>query len=125
MKQWRDYLLGRKSGVRQFSQHLFVVFDRETELHKGLGGEIFVEDRLVFSHLGPLFMVGLMGRRGLSLSDISVWEMSELRPESGTITPLSKWLVGTNVTKNLIRRLVRRLRHAVKVAKQMHAAGQV
>ena len=40
LKQWREYLLDRRNDVRPFSQHLLVVFDEQTGLHKGLGGEI-------------------------------------------------------------------------------------
>jgi hypothetical protein len=127
LKRWRDYLLDKKRDVRPYSQHLFVVFDKEVGLHKGLGGEPHREDGFVLSHIGPLFMVGLLGRRDLSSSDRKVWEASELRPEGGTIVPISEWHVGKggNVTMVLVRRLVKRIRHAIKIAKEMYAAGKV
>jgi hypothetical protein len=127
LKLWREYLLGKKREVRSFSQHLFVVFDKEAELHKGLGGELYLDDGFVLSHVGPLFMVGLLGRSHLSLSDIKVWEASELHPAGGTITPIREWHVGKrgNATYKLTLRLYQRVCLAIKARKEMHAAGQV
>jgi hypothetical protein len=91
MKQWREYLLDKRKDVRPFSQHLFVVFDRVGKLHMAMGGQVYREDGYVLSEIGPLFMVGLFGRKGVSLPEIKVWEASELRPKGGTVTGLKEW----------------------------------
>jgi hypothetical protein len=100
---WRDYLLDKRNDVRPFSQHVFVVFDEEAGLHKGLGGEIYPQDGYVLSHVGPLIMVGLYGRRELPVSDIKVWNKSEIHSEGAILTPLTEWHAGKkgNVTISL------------------------
>jgi hypothetical protein len=72
-------------------------------------------------------MIGLFGRRNLSLSDIKVWQKSELRPEGGTIQALREWRVGKtgNVTMPVVRLLADRVNLAVKSAVEMRAAGKI
>jgi len=127
MKRWKDYLLDKKSDVRPFSQHLFIVFDQELNHHKGLGGDLYLRGGLVLSHVGPLFMIGLFGRRGFSLSDLKLWNASELRPEGGEITALSEWHVGKggNISVKLYRLLKRRVQLGIETVREMHAAGLI
>jgi hypothetical protein len=97
-RRWKEYLLEQRPDVRPFSQHIFVLVGGEVDWHKGLRGEVLAEDELVLSQVGPLYMVGLLERRNLSAKDRRIWSESELRPGGGTITPISEWRVGENVT---------------------------
>jgi hypothetical protein len=89
------------------SQHLFVVFAKGLELHLGLGGQVFEEDGLVFSQVGPLFIVGLLGRRRYSVPELSVWNTSQVSPDGGMVKPIKEWRAGGNVPLPLVRFLAR------------------
>ena len=95
---WRQYLNVKRNDVGAFTQHVFVVFDQRFNLHKALGGSIPENDSFVFSQIGPLFIVGLVGVRSLSKSDRLIWRRSELDLLGGIITPLQAWQIGRNVT---------------------------
>lgn len=120
-RQWKDYLRGKRSGMGPFTQHLFIVFDPVIGLHRALGGEVFPDQRLVLSQIGPLIIVGLLSRKGLPLSELKVWEQSELRSAGGTVTPLTVWRVGKNVTLDLTRLLAR---HEVRTKRRILEIGQ-
>jgi hypothetical protein len=110
MRDWKGLLNQRRSpapGVRPryrpHSQHLFVVFAVGVDLHKAMGGKVYPDEGLVFSQVGPLFIVGLLDRSRLSLADIKAYEASEVFPEGGTITPVTQWHVGDNVSLPFVR----------------------
>ncbi len=68
---------------------------------------MFIDDGLVLSQIGPLFIVGLLGRSYLSLDEIKVWNRSELLPGGGQVTPIQEWRVGGNITLRFARFLAR------------------
>ncbi len=107
MDRWRQYVRGRKSSVKPFSQHLFVVFDPIVGWHKSLGGQLFPRQNLVLSQVGPLFIVGLLDRRKMPLADLRIWDQSEILPTGGTVNPVSAWVVGKTVTLDFARLLGR------------------
>jgi hypothetical protein len=86
---------------------LFIVFDRDASMHKGIGGGVFTAERIVFSQIGPLFIIGLLDRQHLSVADLDVWSHSKLLGEGGTIKPISAWRVGTELTLDCARFLAR------------------
>ena len=102
-KRWKDYLRGKADDLGPYTQHLFVVFDPEVPLHKGLGGQVFPEDCAVVSQIGPLFMVGLLDRSHLPLDYLEMWSHSMVSEDGGTIKPVSEWRVGSTVTPDFAR----------------------
>jgi hypothetical protein len=116
-KTWRLYLLGKKNDIAQFSQHAFIAFGqniegKDAEWHKGLGGEVFPDEWLVLSRIGPLLIVGLLGRRHLSLKEIEAWERSRLQLAGGAVRPIAKLRheeVLTPAFARLLNKLERRL----------------
>lgn len=102
-KRWKDHMLADNVDLRPYSQHLFFVFDREAGLHNGLGGGPLADENLILSQVGPLFVVGLLGRKQLSLADIEVWSRSQLFAEGGTVAPITEWRVGDCITKAFLR----------------------
>jgi hypothetical protein len=106
-QRWKDHLRGKKQNLGPFTQHLFIVFDRDASLHKGLGGGVFAAERLVLSQIGPLFIIGLLDRKHIPVADLDVWSHSKLSEEGGTVTPISAWRVGTEITMDCARFLAR------------------
>jgi hypothetical protein len=102
-KRWKGYLRGKVRHLGPYTQHLFIIFDPELPLDRGLGGQVFPEDRVVVSQIGPLFMVGLLDRSHLPLAEIEAWSNSTLDEDGGTIKPVSDWRVGSQVTPNFAR----------------------
>jgi hypothetical protein len=102
-RQWKSYLLQNKHRVEPYSQHLFIVHDRKMQRHNGLGGNVFFKENLVFTQIGPLWILGLLTRKGLGLNDIKVWDKSRLRSEGGTIQPIKEWRVGNTLTRQLCK----------------------
>jgi hypothetical protein len=107
-KHWKDFLRGRRSRVAPYSQHLFVVFDKDDSLHLGLGGDVYPHQQLVLSQIGPLFIVGLLGRSHLSLEEIDVWSHSIILEGGGSIKPISKWRVNSEITLDFAKFLASR-----------------
>lgn len=106
-RRWKDYLRGKKPRVGPYTQHLFIVFDPDASMHKGLGGQVFVAERLVLSQIGPLFIIALLDRSHLSVTDLDIWSQSKLGEGGGTIKPISSWRVGTQLTLDCARLLAR------------------
>lgn len=103
---WRQYLLGRrKTGVKPYSQHLFVIYGQDVDWHKGMGGYPYSQVGLVLSQVGPLFIAGLLDRKRLSAADLKVWARSELCLGGGVAEPVSEWRIGYNITETLGRLL--------------------
>ncbi|UCE59092.1 MAG: hypothetical protein JSU63_16810 [Phycisphaerales bacterium] len=98
-RRWKEFLRDERPNILPYSQHLFVVFDNTGGLHKALRGAPFFDERLLLSQVGPLFLVGLLDRTHLSLKDIAVWGRSEIDPAGGTLSAISEWRVGENVTE--------------------------
>jgi hypothetical protein len=105
--RWKDYLRGKERHLGPYTQHLFIVFDRDASMHKGIGGGVFTAERLVLSQIGPLFIIGLLDRSHLSVADLDIWSHSKLLAEGGTIKPISAWRVGTELTLDCARFLAR------------------
>jgi hypothetical protein len=119
-RRWKEYLLEERPDVRPFSQHIFVLVGGEVDWHKGLGGEVFADDELVLSQVGPLYMVGLLERRHISAKERNIWLQSELCPTGGTITPISEWRVGENITGRFAQVLKR---HELWMIERVHRMG--
>jgi hypothetical protein len=114
MRDWKGLLNQVRSpvpGVRPrhkpHSQHLFVVFPVGVDLHKAMGGQVYPDDGLVLSQVGPLFIVGLLDRRWHSLTDLTSWDASEVLPAGGTVTPITQWSVGGNISPSFAKLLGR------------------
>ena len=116
MRHWRQYLLGRKPRVEPFTQQLFVVYPTDYVTHKALGGQVFLDQHLVLSQIGPLFIVGLLGHKQLSVSDLRFWESSRVRPEGGQVKGVEEWKVGSRITVELMRLL---FKHDYRIKKKI------
>lgn len=101
-KTWKQFLRGECENTGLYSQHVFVCFDPEKGLHQMLGGEVHPSKNLIFSQIGPLFIVGFLHRRQLSLREIQVWNHSEVRPHAGSIKPIEAWRVGEEITSDFL-----------------------
>ncbi len=115
-QRWKNYLRGKERNLGPYTQHLFIVFDRDASMHKGIGGTVFADERLVLSQIGPLFIIGLLDRSHLSVADLDVWSHSTLSEEGGTIKPISAWRVGTEITLDCARFLAR---HDIAVKRRL------
>lgn len=102
-KRWKDYLRGRVDHLGPYTQHLFIIFDPKVPLQKGLGGNVFVEDRVVVSQIGPLFMVGLLDRGHLPVSYLEMWSPSVVSEDGGTVKPVLQWRAGSAVPPDFAR----------------------
>ena len=108
MRHWHQYLLGRKSRVEPFTQHLFVVYPTDFDTHKALGGQVFLDNHLVLLQIGPLLIVGLLGHKQFSVSNLRIWESSRVRPEGGQVKAVEAWRVGSQITLEFMRLLCKR-----------------
>jgi hypothetical protein len=100
MRRWRRFLLDRERSVGVYTQHAFIPFDKENKLQRAIAGNVWPERGMVFSQVGPLFVVGLYDRKRLSLSDLRAWNEQMIRGE-GRLSPLREWRVGKNATWDL------------------------
>jgi hypothetical protein len=105
---WRDYLRGKKRDVGTFSQHLFIAYDHsEIHRHNALGGQMFPQDDVILSRIGPLHIVAQLERKGLSQKEIKIWEKSKIQT-CGTVSSIKSWNVGGDITMQLIKLLWRK-----------------
>ncbi len=102
-KIWREFLVGRRKSVGAFTQHAFVVYDKDAGLHKAVGGQVFPEQGLLLMQIGPIFMFSILNRTGMSAADLRAWDASLLCVNGGIITPISKWLVNDNISMDCAR----------------------
>ena len=116
VRLWRQFLLGKRGDVSPFSQHLFIVFDRELGSHDGMCMWPNPKNGFVFTQFGPLWIVGLLGRKHLSLQDLPAWQHSQILPMGGRILPVSEWRVGATITLEFCRFLVKRRVIVIKKA---------
>lgn len=93
LRKWKQVLRGNKQRVEPFSQHVFAVYHPESERHLMLGGNIFPEQNLVFSQIGPLHIIGLLGREDISPDTRRVRQRSKLSRDGGTLHPVTAWHV--------------------------------
>lgn len=115
-RHWREFLLGKRRDLRPFSQHAFV-FDHPMGFERSLTGNVIlagpligpqgvpvaqVSTSLTLTQIGPLLVVGLLGRSGMEAGDRRVWDASRVLPE-GAITRTNTWLVGQTYTEDLRR----------------------
>lgn len=124
-RQWRDYLRGKRSSVGIYSQHVFVVFGRELEFHKGLGGNVFLHQDVVLSQIGPLFIVGQLRQERLSLPDLKIWNESQVFESGGVVSPISAWRVGTNITRRFAKLLAKHERTIITQLIDLMEKGKV
>jgi hypothetical protein len=119
IRHWRHFLVGRRRDVMPYSQHLFIVFDRELGSHDGMCGWCNPKKGFVFTQFGPLWIVALLSRGNLSLRDLRAWDHSQISREGGTIEPVSAWHEGKTITMELIKFLFERREVMVKKAVQL------
>jgi hypothetical protein len=91
---WRHYLLGKRATVGAFSQHIFLVHDKEIGRHHVAGGCVYEDRGLVLSQVGPLQIIGLFRRP--DVADHHSWKSSEVSRSGGIIHPVKEWRVGTS-----------------------------
>lgn len=110
LKHWRQFLRHKKTSVDPYTQHVFVIVPAhpEIELHKAAGGQVFPENGLVLSQIGPLWIVGLYDRRRLPVSDLRIWNQSQIHPSGGNLKAIEAWRVGGNVTLEFAKILSKR-----------------
>jgi hypothetical protein len=106
MKKWRRYLLGQSEDVGMYTQHLFFAFDRKGNMHRRLGGQIFLEEQAVITQMGPLVVAALLGRSHLLAPERAVWGRSKIVKAGGVVKPLDAWRVGNGITMRLAKLLV-------------------
>lgn len=106
-KRWKDFLRGKTRTLGPYTQYLFVVFDPTVGLHNALGGRVFLEEHIVLSQIGPMFIISLLDRKHISLQDLAIWDNAEVCRNGGVILPITKWCVGKNVTMDFARFLWR------------------
>jgi hypothetical protein len=121
IRHWRHFLLGKRRDVLPYSQHLFIVFDKELGTHDGMCGWCNPKKGFVFTQFGPLWIAALLGRGNLSLRDLRTWDHSQILRAGGTIEPVSAWHEGKTITMNLIRFLVERREAVLQKAVQFAA----
>lgn len=101
MKAWKDFLLGKKRDVGQFTQHLFVLGGGP----QALGCKLDGERRYIYGMIGPLHLFGVLNRRSLGLSELRVLDQSRVLVRGGTLQPVTQFRVGTNITMSLMKYL--------------------
>jgi hypothetical protein len=116
VRQWKQFILGKRGNVGLYSQHLFIVFDREAQSHMGMCGWRRADKNFVFTQFGPLWTVGILGRKKLSLREIRAWHHSQILPAAGTIHPVTKWHENVNVSSDFLYFLIERHHVAIQKA---------
>lgn len=116
IRHWRRFLLRKRRDVLPYSQHLFIVFDRELGSHDGMCGLCNPKHRFVFTQFGPLWIFALLERANLSLGDLRAWDHSQISCAGGTIEPVSAWHEGKTITMELINFLFERRETVLKKA---------
>lgn len=91
---WKRYLRGTRTGINPYTQHVYVIVNNVHGLDKALGGQVFPEQHLVLSQIGPLFIVGLLNPDRFSADDQITWRNSKIRSTGGTISPVKLWKTG-------------------------------
>jgi hypothetical protein len=86
------------------------------------------KEGFVFTQFGPLWIVALLGRAGLSLRDLRAWDHSRISAVEGTIAPVSAWHEGKTVTMGQIKFLFKRrevmIQKAVALAERQKGRQQ-
>ena len=100
---WRRCVLGKATTCSPYSQHVFVVFDQLTGLHRAMGGRILHDCGLVLSQVGPLIIVGFFDKSQLSVPDLKVWQRTEVKAEGGQLARLCEWSIGKNITPDFFK----------------------
>lgn len=120
-RRWREFLSGDRSNVSPYSQHVFIIAGDDDPWIKIIGGELFLKDRIIFSKVGPLLIVGLLSREQLSLKEIEIFEKSEIDPMKGILYPVKNWEVDKTIPQrlvNVLKRVEDRLINGVKQRKK-------
>lgn len=61
-----------------------------------LGGNVIPEHNLVVSQIGPLHILGVLGRQNLSLKTLRVMDRSKVLRDGGRLQPIKEWRVEKN-----------------------------
>jgi hypothetical protein len=91
LRKWKLVLRGDKHRVEPFSQHVFAVYHPTSERHHMLGGNIFPDQNLVFSQIGPLHIIGLLGHEDITKDTLRLRRLSKLENDGGTLHPVTEW----------------------------------
>jgi hypothetical protein len=134
MRRWKRFLLDKEGVLGPFTQHLFVIVDQQHGLHESLGGEVYLDLGLVFSHVGPLFIVGLFDRKRLKPHELTIWDRSQISGGGGTMEPITRWATpapsstsakDANVTYELAMMLYRRMKLGWRKAIEARQKGRL
>ena len=106
LRHWRRFLLGKERDVSGFTQHAFLCPDREdngneVQWFKALGGVVLPQRNFVLSQIGPLWIVGFLDRSHLTAVERTAMQVSHVLLNGGTLSPVTEWHVGKNITKAL------------------------
>jgi hypothetical protein len=100
LKNWRHFLLGKKTDVGQYSQHGFIVLG--TDAPRVMSGNVAADKGFVVTRLGPFAIFGqLKCRKGMAISKIRIRDQSKIHARGGTIRPITKFLVGDRPQNNI------------------------
>lgn len=116
-RYWRKFLSRKRSDLAGFSQHVFVVFDPHTDLHKILCGDLQREAGLILSQAGPFVIAGRLSTQYRDANDRQIWSRSQVRP-SGSLTAINEWRVGQNITHELTSLLFNQHNRMLSAMKQ-------
>lgn len=103
LQHWKRFLRGQVPVVRPFSQHVFLVKSDSSRRHMVIGGKFDVVTRLVTTQIGPLYIVGLLDRRQLSMSELRAFADSETSTSNGILIPIQEFRVGENVPSVVVQ----------------------
>jgi hypothetical protein len=105
VRRWKDFLLGRTDSLRPYSQHVFCVMtDSQIAWHRAAGGQIGMDEDIVNSQMGPLYIFGLIDRKRLTRKDVTILAASEVQG-AGQLTRIPEMVGGIHLTNNMLTRL--------------------
>jgi len=110
LRHWRRFLLGKERDVSGFTQHAFLCpgledNGNEVQWFKALGGVVVRPCNFVLSQIGPLWIVGFLERSHLTAVERTAMQVSQVLLNGGTLSPVTEWRVGNNITKALAQEM--------------------
>ncbi|MEQ8786211.1 MAG: hypothetical protein RIC55_07925 [Pirellulaceae bacterium] len=108
MRYWKDFLRQRKLSPNPYSQHAFIAFGENipeinAEWKQTMGNQIFPEERIVFSRIGPMVVFGFLDKRHLNRTERRICEGSELSCASGVVFSIHKGRRESLLTEGMAR----------------------
>jgi hypothetical protein len=107
--KWKECLLDPAKDIHPNTQHAFVAFDQEADgLHQGLGGEIYRDEGFVFSHIGPLHIVGWLEKPQFSVEEEATWERIRISKEGGLLLQATHESIDSLMTAKFFQTMLQR-----------------